>query len=239
MDYYRQFEGLSEEEVNAGLREEAAERKRKALTTVQTLDLSQTTWPELPHPYVVNAITFVARAGLHSYPRTRSSKLQNELAHRHGIEASRIVIGNGAAQLLSAATRALIEPGQELLTSWPSYPLFPIMARRAHGRAVPVSGGVDELLAAVSSNNTRVLALASPNDPTGELLGVSELERLLNSLPEEVAVLLDESLIEFSNAQPHDSSLALLEEHPRLLVFRSFSKAWGLAGLRVGYALGG
>ena len=239
LDYYRQFEGLSEEEVNAGLREEAAERKRKALTTVQTLDLSQTTWPELPHPYVVNAITFVARAGLHSYPRTRSSKLQNELAHRHGIEASRIVIGNGAAQLLSAATRALIEPGQELLTSWPSYPLFPIMARRAHGRAVPVSGGVDELLAAVSSNNTRVLALASPNDPTGELLGVSELERLLNSLPEEVAVLLDESLIEFSNAQPHDSSLALLEEHPRLLVFRSFSKAWGLAGLRVGYALGG
>lgn len=239
LDYYRQFEGMTEEEVNAGLREEAAERKRKALTTVQTLDLSQTTWPELPHPYVVNAITFVARAGLHGYPRTRSSKLQNELARRHGIEASRIVIGNGAAQLLSAATRALIEPGQELLTSWPSYPLFPIMARRAHGQAVPVSGGVDELLAAVCSHNTRVLALASPNDPTGELLQAGELERLMNSLPEEVAVLLDESLIEFSDAQPQDSSLALLEEHPRLLVFRSFSKAWGLAGLRVGYALGG
>ena len=91
LDYYKQFEGLSEEEVNAGLREEAAERKRKALTIVQTLDLSQTTWPELPHPYIVNAITFVARAGLHGYPRARSSKLQNELAHRHGIEASRIV----------------------------------------------------------------------------------------------------------------------------------------------------
>ncbi|HEY1457270.1 MAG TPA: histidinol-phosphate transaminase [Solirubrobacteraceae bacterium] len=240
LDYYRQFEGLSEEEVNQALREQAAERKRKALTTVQTLDLSHTTWPELPHPYIVNSITFVARAGLHSYPQKRSSKLQNELAQRHNVDPTRIVIGNGAAQLLSSATRALIEPGQELLTTWPSYPLFPIMARRAHGQAIPVNGGVDELLeTASSSHNTRVLALASPNDPTGELLETAELERLLSGLPEQVAVLLDESLVEFSDAQPLDASLALLESHPRLLVFRSFSKAWGLAGLRVGYTLGG
>ena len=68
LDYYKQFEGMSEEEVNAGLREEAAERKRKALTRVETLDLSQTTWPELPHPHIVNAITFVARRGMHRYP---------------------------------------------------------------------------------------------------------------------------------------------------------------------------
>src|SRR5471032_2172409 len=118
LDYYKQFEGMSEEEVNSGLREEAAERKRKALTRVQTLDLSHTTWPELPHPDVVSAITFVARRGMQRYPQAR------------------VIVGNGAAELLSAATRALIEPGQELLTSWPSYPLFPIMARRAHGRAV-------------------------------------------------------------------------------------------------------
>jgi histidinol-phosphate aminotransferase len=239
LDYYRQFEGLSEEEVNEGLRAEADERKRKALSRVQTLDLSHTTWPELPHPYIVNAITFVARAGLHSYPQMRSSKLQSELARRHGIDASRIVIGNGAGQLLSAATRALIEPGQRLLTSWPSYPLFPIMARRAHGQAVPVSGGVDQLLEAATSENTRVIALASPNDPTGELLESGEMRRLLDGLPDGVAVLLDESLVEFSDAQPVDSSLELLEDHPRLLVFRSFSKAWGLAGLRVGYAIGG
>ncbi len=68
LDYYRQFEGMSEEEVNADLREEAAERRRKALTRVETLDLSHTTWPELPHPRIVNAITFVARRGLHRYP---------------------------------------------------------------------------------------------------------------------------------------------------------------------------
>jgi histidinol-phosphate aminotransferase len=239
LDYYKQFEGMTEEEVNEGLRAEAAERKRKALTRVQILDLSRTTWPELPHPYIVNSITFMARRGLHSYPEMRSSELQSELAERHGIEAARIVIGNGAAQLLSAATRALIEPGQELISPWPSYPLFPIMARRAHGRAVPVNGGVDALLEAAGKPDTRVVALASPNDPTGELLASDDLQRLLDGLPDDVAVLLDESLVEFSDAQPHNSSLQLLEHHPRLLVFRSFSKAWGLAGLRVGYAIGG
>jgi histidinol-phosphate aminotransferase len=239
LDYYRQFEGVPEEEVNRELREQAAERRRKALTRVATLDLSQTTWPELPHANISSAITYTARRGLQRYPHLSGSQLRGELAERHDIPAGRLIVGNGAAQLLSAATRALVEPGQELLTSWPSYPLYPIMARRAHGRAVPVSGGVDALLKAAAEHNTRVVALASPNDPTGELLAVDELERLLGGLPEGVAVLLDEALVEFADAQPTDASLALLEHHSRLLVFRSFSKAWGLAGIRVGYAMGG
>ncbi len=239
LDYYKQFEGMTEEEVNAGLREEAAERRRKALTRVDTLDLSQTTWPELPNPRIVNAITFVARRGLHRYPHLRGSELRNELAARLGVEPGRLVLGNGAAELLSAATRALIEPGQRLLTSWPSYPLYPIMARRAHGQAMPVTGGIDALLEAAQDPATRVIALANPNDPTGELVAAGELERLLSGLPETVAVLLDEALVEFVDAQPSDVSLKLLERYPRLLVFRSFSKAWGLAGLRVGYAIGG
>jgi histidinol-phosphate aminotransferase len=239
LDYYRQFEGMSEEEVNAGLREEADERKRKALMRVETLDLSQTTWPELPHPSIVNAITFVARRGMQRYPHLRGSQLHDELAERHGVEPARVILGNGAAELLSSATRALLEPGQRLLSAWPSYPLFPIMARRAHGQAIRVSGGVDELLQAASEPGTRVVAVASPNDPTGELLPSSELERLLAGLPDDVAVLLDESLVEFSDAQPVNSSLELASEHSRLFVVRSFSKAWGLAGLRVGYAIGG
>jgi histidinol-phosphate aminotransferase len=241
LDYYRQFEGMSEEEVNAGLREEAAERKRKALMRIQTLDLSQTTWPELPHPSIVGAITFVARRGMQRYPHLqRGSQLHDELAERYGVDPARLILGNGAAELLSSATRALIEPGQRLLSAWPSYPLYPIMARRAHGQAVRVSGGVNALLEeARREPATRVVALASPNDPTGELLETSELQRRLEGLPDDVAVLLDESLVEFADAQPVNSSLGLLSEHSRLLVFRSFSKAWGLAGLRVGYAIGG
>jgi histidinol-phosphate aminotransferase len=239
LDYYRQFEGMSEEEVNAGLREDAAERRRKALTRVDTLDLSQTTWPDLPHPRIVGAITYVARRGLHRYPHVRGTELRDELAASLQVDPGRLILGNGAAELLSSATRALIEPGQQLLTTWPSYPLYPIMARRAHGRAVPITGGVDALIEAAKEPSTRMIALASPNDPTGELLSTSELKRLLDGIPEGVAVLLDESLVEFVDAQPTNSSLQLLEHHPRLLVFRSFSKAWGLAGLRVGYAIGG
>ena len=239
LDYYRQFEGMSEEEVNQGLREEAAERRRKALARVETLDLSLTTWPELPHPRIVNTITYVAISGPASLPAPARFDLRNELAERHGVEPGRLILGNGAAELLNSATRALIAPGQQLLTSWPSYPLYPIMARRAHGGAVPVTGGVDALLEAAHEPDARVVALASPNDPTGELLHSGELERLLDGLPEGVALLLDEALVEFADAQPTDSSLELLEDHPRLLVFRSFSKAWGLAGLRVGYAIGG
>src|SRR6202035_2860369 len=138
----------------------------------------------------------------------------NLLAERHGIEPDRLILGNGAAELLSSATRALIEPGQLLLTAWPSYPLFPLMARRAHGRAVRVSGGVDALLHAAAEPGVRVIALASPNDPTGELIPTAELERLLDGLPDGVALLLDESLVEFADAQPATSSLALLENHP-------------------------
>src|ERR1700743_2638893 len=82
LDYYKQFEGMSEDEVNAGLREEAAERRRKALTKVETLDLSHTTWPELPTPRIVNAIPFVARRGLHHYPYLRGTELRNVLAER-------------------------------------------------------------------------------------------------------------------------------------------------------------
>jgi histidinol-phosphate aminotransferase len=243
LDYYRQFDALTEEEVNSTLREEAAERRRKALTKVVTLDLSQTTWPELPHPNISNAIAFIARRGLQLYPHLRGSQLRDELADRHGVEPERLILGNGAGELLSSATRALIEPEQVLLTSWPSYPLFPIMARRAHGRAVPVSSTdtplVDALLAAVPEHDTRVIALASPNDPTGELLETAELKRLLAGLPEGIALLLDESLIEFADAQPIDASVELLQEHPHLMIFRSFSKAWGMAGLRIGYAIGG
>src|SRR5436190_23671591 len=230
---------MTEEEVNVGLRAEAAERRRKALTRVETLDLSQTSWPELPHTRVVNAITFVARAGLNRYPHLRGSELRDELAARHEVDPGRLILGNGAAELLSSAARALIEPGQRLLTSWPSYPLYPIMARRAHGRAVPVSGGVDAMIEAAHEPDVRVVVLASPNDPTGALLPVAELQRVLEELPGDVAVLLDEALVEFADAQPTSASLALLEDQSRLLVFRSFSKAWGLAGLRVGYALGG
>src|SRR3954470_7227149 len=147
--YYRQFEGLTEEEINADLREQAAERRAKELARLEPLDLSRTTWPEYPPPAIVNAITFAPRRGLHRYLDRASGELRSELAHRHGVAEGRLVVGDGVAQLISEAAGALLEPDDELVTPWPSYPLFPVMARHARGHAVPVPGfSVDAVLAA-------------------------------------------------------------------------------------------
>ena len=237
--HYRQFEGITDEEVSADLREKAAERRRHALARVEPIDLSATTWPEYPPSTVVNAITYAARRGLHRYLDRHATALRSELAHRHGVPLERLVVGDGAAQLLAAAAQALLEPLDELVTPWPSYGLYPAMARRARGHAVPVPGFGAQAVVRAVNERTRLVALCNPNDPTGELMSVGELRSLLAALPERVVVLLDEALRDFVDAEERDAALALAQEFPRLLVFRTFSKAWGLAGLRVGYAIGG
>jgi histidinol-phosphate aminotransferase len=237
--HYRQFQGMSEQEVSAQLRAASAERKRNALARVEPIDLSATTWPEYPPSTVVNAITYAARRGLHRYLDRHATALRSELAHALGVAEERLVVGDGAAQLLGAAAQALLEPLDELVTPWPSYGLYPAIAHRARGHAVPVPGfGTQAVLRAVNER-TRLVALCNPNDPTGELVAVDDLRALLDALPERVVVLLDEALRDFVDAEERDAALALVEEFPRLLVFRTFSKAWGLAGLRVGYAIGG
>lgn len=245
LDYYRQFAGMSDEEISAQLREEADERRRRALARIDALDLSRTTWHELPHPDVVNAITYAARGALNVAPDPTAEELRRELGRRNGVEAARVAVGHGAAQLLASAARALLGPGDELLTPWPSYGLYPVMAQRAGARAVPVPDGhaVERLLAAVTPA-TRAIALCNPNDPTGEHLSGAALRELLAALPDRVSLLLDEALADFvtagRDADADDATTAaLLDEHPRLLIFRTFSKIYGLAGLRAGYALGG
>jgi histidinol-phosphate aminotransferase len=239
LDYYKQFEGMSDEEVSARLREQSDERRRKALAKVLPLDLSQTTWHELPHPDVVAAVTYAARRGINRAGDPLALELRREIGRRHGLEPDRVAVGNGAAQLLRVAARTLMGQGDELVTPWPSYPLYPLMARAAGGRAVPVPAmEVDEVFAGVSER-TRVIALCNPNDPNGAYMPADELRRLLERLPEHVTVLLDEALGDFVDAEPAGSSLALLDDFPRLLVFRTFSKAYGLAGMRCGYVMGG
>ena len=239
LDHYKQFEELSDEEVSARLREEADERRRTALARVDDLDLSRTTWPDYPPSGVVNAITFVARAGCTATP-SGSTELRAELALAHDVEPERVAVGDGASQLLASAAQALMEPGDELVTPVAVLPALPDHGppRARHVRARSTGSPSTRSSRAVNER-TRLVVLCNPNDPTGELLPVAELRRLLEALPERVVVLLDEALRDFVDAEDRDAALALLEDHPRLIAFRSFSKAWGLAGLRCGYAVGG
>jgi histidinol-phosphate aminotransferase len=239
LDYYKQFESMSDEEVSAELRARAEERRRRALARIEALDLSKTTWHEFPHPDVVAAVTYAVRRGINRAPESDAHELRHELAMRLGVEPDRVVAGNGAAGLLRTAAALLLGEGDELVTPWPSYPLYPLMARDAGARAVPVPGFDPAALASAVNRHTRVLVLCNPNDPTGQHLGAGELDELLRELPEQVTVLLDEALVDFVDDEPGGGTLALLDDHPRLVLFRTFSKVYGLAGLRVGYAVGG
>jgi histidinol-phosphate aminotransferase len=242
LDYYRQFEEMDESEYNALLRERRAREKALALEEVPVLDLSSTEWPEYPSAEVVQASVYTARGRINGYPDGHATALRRLIAERHYIKIEQIVVGNGATELLQTAAYLLLSPHDELVTPWPSYSLFPVIALRARGRPVPVDladgrADADALLAAVTPR-TRVLALCNPNDPTGTYIPSDQLGDLLSRLPEHVHVLLDEAYIEFQDAEEEDACLRLVEAFPRLLVFRTFSKIYGLSGLRAGYVVG-
>ena len=233
-DYYRQFEDLDQELLNRERRERRARERRLALERVPDLDISGTEWPEMPHSEIVNAAIARARGRVNGYPDRHASGVRRLLADRHGIAPERIVLGNGAAELLQSAAMALLSQGDELLMPWPSYPLYPLMAAHAYARPHPCerAGMLDEV-----TERTRVVVICNPNDPTGDHMRSDELGALLSALPEHVHVLLDEALVHFQDGEDLDACLRLVEAFPRLLVVRTFSKAYGLSGLRAGYAV--
>ncbi len=242
LDYYRQFEDVDEEELNRERRARRARERALALEQVPTVDLSGTEWPNFPNSEIMNAAIAAARGRVNGYPDRHASTIRRALAERHEVDPEQVVVGNGAAELLQLAALLLLRDGGELITPWPSYPLFPLMAQRAGGRPVPVelAGGrvsADSVLAAVGPE-TRAVVICNPNDPTGAYLDSQALGALIASLPEDVTVLLDEAYIEFQDVEQVDACLRLVDAFPRLLVFRTFSKIWGLSGLRAGYVVG-
>jgi histidinol-phosphate aminotransferase len=147
------------------------------------------------------------------------------------------VVGNGAGDLLQAAAHVLLQPGDELVTPWPSYPLYPLMAQRAGARPVAVDdASLGALLEAVGER-TRIVVLCNPNDPTGVYYRAEDVADLASRLPEHVMLMVDEAYIQFQDAEPEDSVLRLVDSFSRLAVFRTFSKIYGMAGLRGGYAV--
>ena len=236
LDYYKQFEDVDREEDNRVRRERRHRERALALEKVPDLDLSGTEWPELPNSEIVNASIYTARGRVNGYPDRHAEGIRSALAEQHGVEPERIVLGNGAAELLQAAAMALIEPGDELLTPWPSYPLYPLMATRAGGR--PVALDWHEPLEQGMSAKTRLVVLCNPNDPTGHYTPAQRIAELAGALPERAHLIVDEALVQFQDAEEVDAVLRLTDAFPRLFVVRTFSKVYGLSGLRAGYAVG-
>jgi len=234
-DYYRQFDDLDERELNRERRARREREKKLAMERVPDIDLSGTEWPDMPNSEVVNAAIYRARGLVNRYPDRHAAGVRRLLAERHQLAPERIALGNGAADLLQAAALALLGRGDEMVMPWPSYPLYPLLA--AHAGARPVIAEHGRISDAITGR-TRVLVVCNPNDPTGEYLPAHELGNVLAGLPAHVHVLLDEALVHFQDVEDMDACLRLVDAFPRLLVVRTFSKIYGLSGLRAGYAVG-
>jgi histidinol-phosphate aminotransferase len=234
-DYYRQFDDIDEAALNLERRERRRQEKQAALARAPDIDLSGTEWPDLPHSEIVNAAIARARGFVQRYPDRHATAVRRLLAERHGLSPDQIALGNGAAELLQSAALALLSEGDELVMPWPSYPLYPLLAAHAGATPVPVE---DRPLADAVSERTKAVVICNPNDPTGSYLPSSDLRELISALPDHVHVLLDEALVHFQDVEEIDACLRLIESFPRLLVVRTFSKIYGLSGLRAGYAVG-
>ena len=233
-DYYRQFDDIDEAALNLERRERRRREKQAALAVAPDVDLSGTEWPDLPHSEIVNAAIARARGFVQRYPDRHATSVRRMLADRHGLSPDQIALGNGAAELLQSAALALLSEGDELVMPWPSYPLYPLMAAHAGANPVPVT---DRPVTDALNERTKAVVICNPNDPTGSYLTSSALRDLLSTLPEDLTVLLDEALIHFQDTEDQDACLRLVDHFPRLLVVRTFSKIYGLSGLRAGYAV--
>jgi histidinol-phosphate aminotransferase len=185
---------------------------------------------------------FQARGRLNGYPDHYASAVKRALAERHYIRMEQIVFGNGASELMKTAAYLLLSDGAELVTPWPSHPLVPSIAARAGARAVEVelADGAPDPAAVLGAltPRTRVVVICTPNDPTGGYLESARVADLASRLPEHVHLFVDEAYVHFQDVEDADATLRLVELFPRLLVFRTFSKAYGLSGLRAGYVVG-
>jgi histidinol-phosphate aminotransferase len=199
--------------------------------------------PYPPMPAIVDAITR-ALGSLNRYPDPTCSALRAALSDRYGVPGHRIAIGNGSCDILLAAGEALLEPEAEVVYAWPSFSIYPHLAAAAGARAieVPVDAehrhDLDAMLAEITAA-TRLVIVCNPNNPTSTALPLAAIGEFVRAVPRHIAVVLDEAYCEFNLLQDPDESIALLARHPNLVLLRTFSKVYGLCGLRVGFGLCG
>jgi histidinol-phosphate aminotransferase len=202
---------------------------------------NESPWP--PLPAVIEAIQG-ALSSLNRYPDPTNSLLRKRLSDRYEIPASRIAIGNGSCDILLAAGEALLEPGAELVYAWPSFSVYPHLSAASGARAitVPLDGeerhDLEGMLREITVA-TRLVIVCNPNNPTSTALPLANIADFIAEIPSHVCVIVDEAYCEFNLLEDPDASIELLDSHPNLVLLRTFSKVYGLCGLRVGFALCG
>jgi histidinol-phosphate aminotransferase len=179
-------------------------------------------------------------ADLARYPDGNGFELKRALSRRHGVAQERIVLGNGSNDVLEMAARAFLAPGLEAIYSQHAFAVYPLVvqAAGATGIEVPAKGYGHDLagMRRAITPRTRLVFIANPNNPTGTLVPAPELQAFIAGVPPAMLVVLDEAYNEYLAEEFRSDSIGWLERFPNLVVTRTFSKVYGLAGLRVGYA---
>lgn len=179
----------------------------------------------------------------HRYPDGAAYNLRAKLAQKHHVEMAEVLLGAGSNELLDLAVRTFCTPAEHIVFAEPAFVVYRIaaMACGVPFTAVPLTAGlVHDLpaMAAAVTPRTRVMFVANPNNPTGTHVGRAAVEKLLREVPPEVIIVMDEAYLEYADAADYPDSLQLRGLRERLLVLRTFSKIYGLASFRVGYAVG-
>ena len=202
--------------------------------------LSSNENPFEPIPEVLAAI---AQSSVNRYPDGSASVLRARLAERHGVDASRVHVGAGSVSILSQLILAAAAPGDEIVYAWRSFEAYPSLVAVAGATSVTVpltSASEHDLpaMAAAITSRTRLVLVCTPNNPTGTVVSAADFADFMAVVPDSVLVVLDEAYAEFVTDPHAVSGDGLTDQYPNLVVLRTFSKAYGLAGLRLGYAFG-
>jgi histidinol-phosphate aminotransferase len=183
-----------------------------------------------------------ALEGLHRYPDGASFELRRKLGAKLGVDGAQLVFGAGADELLELLAKSFLGPGDEAVFAWPSFAMYPIVVRGMGATPVAVPLTADfvhdlDAIARAITLRTRLVFVCNPNNPTGTSVGAAEFDRFVAALPAHVVLVIDEAYVDFARRRDFPDSLAWIATRPGTAVLRTFSKLYGLAGLRIGYGV--
>jgi histidinol-phosphate aminotransferase len=211
---------------------------RPGLTTYK---LSSNENPYPPLPGVVDAATAAAEQ-MNRYPDMGNTALYEALADKLGVDPKQLSLATGSVALIYQLVQAFCDPGDEVVYAWRSFEAYPIAVTAAGARNVQLPVTADgrhdlDAMAAAITDRTKVVMVCTPNNPTGPAVTQTELDAFLARVPQHVLVVVDEAYVEFVRMSDAVDGVATVLAHPNVVASRTFSKAYGLAGFRVGYAV--
>jgi histidinol-phosphate aminotransferase len=204
------------------------------------IKLSSNENPRGPHPAIVEAVT-AALAEVNRYPVSGSPELTRALAAHHGVTPDEVMVGNGSNEIIDLLVRAFVAPDENVVFPVPSFIVYALIAKicGVEGRGVPCRDYRLDLpaMAAAMDARTRMVLVCNPNNPTSTYNTSAEMDAFLRAVPDDVFVVMDEAYIDYVDASDFPDSLALRKSRNGLIILRTFSKFFAVAGIRVGYAL--